>query len=508
MDLIITIDTEEDSGPKWINSIKPEFNGIYVGVNQILQPLFNQLGVKANYLLSPIILFDPKSVDILKDLKNVEFGTHLHSEQIFPNQERTLNGGSRLLSQMQIDLPYDVEAEKVKYLTELFKLNFDYSPKTFRCGRYGISSNTISILRQNDYLIDSSVTPGINWTSPMGNIVNFKNINNIPYFIGETGSLYSKGNSEFLEIPITIINEGGRDLWLRPGYSTFEEMKWVIDYVKVLNNNGCYCPLVFMFHNVEVLPNKSPYTISESDVNNYLKLLSNTLEYALKSGFESSTLMGAYNNLLLSSRGSLKSETVTGSTLNLNLIKFQNSLDSSRELKLSSFEEFNNSIDIKVLFNWVLSNLKKDSSIATYCTGAFYKLFEYCRFGFTNTTLVVSDKKTLDQYDLTSKYLQIFSKNSLTYNELDQIPVHAEYFDFVDLIHSGCNSVDEFSDLLLKWKKFLRPNFYLIIDLQLHEKNNIEDYLTAASKIGLQLIAKTDAFDIENKFVAIFRRLI
>ena len=52
--------------------------------------------------------------------------------------------------------------------------------------------------------------------------------------------------------------------------------------------------LVMMFHSQEVIPNASPYTKTDLDVENYLKLLNMIFEYAQKNKIHFATLLEIY----------------------------------------------------------------------------------------------------------------------------------------------------------------------------------------------------------------------
>ncbi len=55
------------------------------GIAKIHHPLFQQHSVKPTYLISPEVLNDTQSVETLKQLKDCELGTHLHTEYIEPD---------------------------------------------------------------------------------------------------------------------------------------------------------------------------------------------------------------------------------------------------------------------------------------------------------------------------------------------------------------------------------------------------------------------------------------
>lgn len=105
MKLIVTIDVEEDAGPGWASPPIPAFLGVTEGIKNRLQPLFRDFGISPTLMISPIVLQDIASVDVLGRLDKAELATHLHWEQICPHAERSLSGGIELLKHMQFDFP-------------------------------------------------------------------------------------------------------------------------------------------------------------------------------------------------------------------------------------------------------------------------------------------------------------------------------------------------------------------------------------------------------------------
>ena len=67
-------------------------------------------------------------------------------------------------------------------------------------------------------------------------------------------------------------------------------MKKVINRTIEKYQNNQYIILVMMFHSQEVIPNASPYTRNEKDVEQYLALLNKIFYYAKKNSINFSTL--------------------------------------------------------------------------------------------------------------------------------------------------------------------------------------------------------------------------
>jgi len=288
MKFCVTIDVEPDCGPRWVYANPLSFRGVSEGIAGRLEPLFQRLGVKPTYMISNVVLEDAASVDILSGLKSgAELGAHLHPEFIEPEKRFSEYGGRRGLDNSCF-LPPDIEAAKLANLTALYERRFGRRPVSFRAGRFSAGPNTFVALAKLGYKVDTSVTPHINWCDPTHeHPVDFSQAPEQPHWQGE-----------LLEVPVSIgvIRRFFRShtVWLRPVYATPDRMRLLID--AFAKKYGAQVVLNMMFHNVEVLPNLSPYTANESECGRYLQSLEHTLSYMLKAGFESATLSEVYES--------------------------------------------------------------------------------------------------------------------------------------------------------------------------------------------------------------------
>lgn len=272
--LAITVDTECDKGEKWRVKQPLSFKNTREGVVNNLQPIFDRYGVRATYLLSPEVINDALSVKVFKELSaKVELGTHLHSEFIEP----LANFNTNNTDHYQADFSEDIEFQKLQNLTTLFVKTFGYNPTSFRAGRFGISQSTMKHLEDLKYLVDSSVTPDMQWKNSNGSKVNFFGAPYQPYHPKAT-NFKKSGNMKIIQFPVTLFNPKllnipkwlkrriklnnrfqniafnfltgfSKPLWLRPTYSTVDEMINVTNSLaKKLKNRDLY--LCMMFHSV------------------------------------------------------------------------------------------------------------------------------------------------------------------------------------------------------------------------------------------------------------------
>lgn len=305
--LAITIDTECDKGPGWLIQRPLRFRSVVEGIPERLEPIFREFGARATYLLSPEVMQNDECVAVLKkaNYHGAELGTHLHGEFIEPHTVFETD----TTWVMQNTYSREVESKKLKNLTQLFIDRFGYSPRSFRAGRFGIGQNTLPILANLGYWVDSSVAPFSQWADKGGS-VEFFGVPTQPYFPSDE-NYKRRGSLSILEVPVTTGNSwydyfpqsilrliprypklwGGftkqfgmksklKVSWLRPTFPSisFDDIRnLLLTQLNRYNNGNVF--LVMMFHNVDIVPGCSPYAHNESDAKLFLRRLAQTLEF-------------------------------------------------------------------------------------------------------------------------------------------------------------------------------------------------------------------------------------
>ena len=286
--LCVSIDCECDKGAGWRSQKPMAFAGISEGIVARLQPLFRTLGAKATYLLSPEVIRHEKSAEALQALEGShELGAHLHGEYAEPNAFEP-----DVTAVFQRDYAPALEREKLSYLTDLFTGAFGRAPTSFRAGRFGIGASSIGILEDLGYTIESSVTPFVDWSSNGARGLSFIGAPTQPYR-PDPQEPARPGKSRLLEVPVTIRPRTlsrfpllGRFIeprWLRPTHGTAASL---IEVAKdeIAASTTPHRPVILnaMFHNVEVIPNASPYAATESKARAILDRLGALLAFARK----------------------------------------------------------------------------------------------------------------------------------------------------------------------------------------------------------------------------------
>ena len=282
--LCITIDVEPDCSTNWNRSDPLTFTNIDQGIGRTLQPLFAKLGARPTYLISPEVLNHQPSVDVLGSLTNCELGAHLHCEYIEPQIKYSDPAGTQS-DQFPSALSKEMQFEKIKAITELFHRKFGYRPTSYRAARFGANADTFEHLAALGYSVDTSVTPGIDWTAKGG--PDFSACPDQPYWIDD---------HRLLEVPATVVGKRCRFLpdkwfayrWLRPSIMTTAGMKRLIDTVTAR------CPdnttLNMMFHSMEIMPGRSPYVRTRPGRKLYLARMAKVIQYARQNNFQCTTL--------------------------------------------------------------------------------------------------------------------------------------------------------------------------------------------------------------------------
>lgn len=293
---IITIDNEEDN--QW-NPTAPEttINARYL---QRFQTLCESFSFKPVYLTTYNMGQDPEFANLaIKALKNgnCEIGMHLHAWSTPPEYElKKVNSERPYL----IEYPKDIMKKKIEILHE--SLTNKYGEiTTHRAGRWAMNANYFEILGRYGYNCDCSVTPGKKWTKNVGATglagPDYSNAQNIEYYV----------NDKMLEVPVTIrklhyfdphkvcsLREiareashliRGKQIWMRPSYSSLFEMKYLADYIAKSDEEY----LMFMIHSSELMPGGSPYYKTEDDIEELYLTLHDLFKYIAKN-YEGITL--------------------------------------------------------------------------------------------------------------------------------------------------------------------------------------------------------------------------
>lgn len=210
--------------------------------------------------------------------QDVEFAAHLHPwvnppfEDTDPVPEKFSYPGN---------LPYSLEFEKLKCLTELIEKTVGRRPTTYLAGRYGVGPNSYSILAKLGYTHDVSISAfadfthqeGPNFSQYTNHIVKKNGIECIPHSTGyisflsnfsnylnrEPESLESLNSNFIGKVLLRLM--GVRKVRLSPEGFNADEMQKLAKSLVSTNSQH----LIFSFHSSSVKLGCSPHNMNEND---------------------------------------------------------------------------------------------------------------------------------------------------------------------------------------------------------------------------------------------------
>ncbi len=294
----VTIDTEPDCDRRWRRSSPLTFTSVTEGIPRLLRPIWDRLNVRPIYFVSPEVLTDSAACRALRDeVENgATIGTHLHSEYVLPDVTIADAAGKASMEFPCYAHSTEVEREKIRRFTDLIVKRLGVRPSWYRAARFGADLDTIRCLRELGYTYDSSVTPGIDWSRQGG--PDHRRAPAQPYWVSRD-DFYAPAEERkslgIIEVPITVAGKRfgrlGKILpdswlayrWLRPTHMTLVEQCGLIDDMRREFANPT---LVFMFHSMEVMIDKSPYVRNRFMQWRFLDNLERSLAYALHSDVE------------------------------------------------------------------------------------------------------------------------------------------------------------------------------------------------------------------------------
>jgi len=293
---LVTIDVEPDNVWRETHSRSLE--------NLRCLPLFHGLckeyAVRPTYLVSWSVASDDTCASIIETLLSYgdcEVGIHPHLWETPP-----------IVDQDAVDCAWvgpdyttEVLEAKLVSLTNLIKQRFG-PPASHRAGRWGMDTRQVDILTSLGVRVDSSVTPGINWS--VTGAPDYTAAPLRPYLMG-TEDVCKLGSSNILQIPCTI--KPGLQLWgaekmryaagilrrmglgyrwLRPSPSTsvnglLQVCSWA--YTRLPQQN-------LMSHSSEFMVGGSPYWSTSVDLDKQFQMYRRIFEWWQDHGVEPKTL--------------------------------------------------------------------------------------------------------------------------------------------------------------------------------------------------------------------------
>lgn len=244
---------------------------------------FADLGAALAYLVDWPVIASPAAAEVLRRLaenENATIGTQLHPWVNPPLDEPLVPANS-----FPGNLPRDLEAAKLDRLTAAITAAIGRCPTLYRAGRYGIGPETLALLAERGYRIDSSMRARYDYGDAGG--PDFMAIDNHAFRAGPNGTI--------IELPLTTVFTGamrtggerlyrllrrvphGRGAFARAGLMsrvalTPEDMplKDALEAVRIAVGDGVRI-LNFSFHSPSLVPGHTPYVRDAADLAGFFR---------------------------------------------------------------------------------------------------------------------------------------------------------------------------------------------------------------------------------------------
>ena len=206
--VLVSLDTEEDN---WGRSRTGVTSDNIIELRP-LASFLERLGVRPTYFTTYHVATDPRAADVMRELCDGgrgEIAAHLHPWNTPPLTEAFVPRNSMLKN-----LPGDLQLEKLRTLTAALEDAFEFTPKVFRAGRYGIGRETVAALLRCGYEVDSSVSPTVSLES-MDDGPNFVGAPIVPYRLAPDRDVsVPAADGAVLEIPLSYgFSRGPFSVW-------------------------------------------------------------------------------------------------------------------------------------------------------------------------------------------------------------------------------------------------------------------------------------------------------
>lgn len=297
--LVVGIDTEGDNQWDAAARERQAFENIYVLPR--LHDLFARHGVRPTYFITYPVATDRRSAGVLGELAaggDCEIGAHHHAWETPPCAPEDVRRHPYALA-----LPPGQFAQQLDSLTAAIERVGGRRPVSYRSGRFGFSAAHVSTLERRGYRVDSSVAP-LFYEAHKGG-PDFVGASRRPYFLSYDSAI-APGSSDVLEVPISaglnrrwpaalerwyaraphpyttrrILRKLGiaRILWLRPSYSSLDDMKALANAIRASAEPA----LSLFFHSSEAIVGGSPYNRTQEALDAFLRTLDEFLSFACR----------------------------------------------------------------------------------------------------------------------------------------------------------------------------------------------------------------------------------
>jgi hypothetical protein len=292
--LLVVVDTEEEFD--WMAPFSREATATTaIAALERAHAVFDPFGIRPTYVIDYPVATSPQARNVLRKLAlsgRAVIGAHCHPWVNPPHREPVTVRNS-----YHGNLDPELEADKLRRLTEAVAEVADASPAIFKAGRYGIGPGTFATLVDLGYRVDCSIVPHHDFSGDGG--PDFRAQPDRPFFTDSSRRL--------LEVPLTGGFSGrwaamGPQVWSlldsRPGralhlpgiasrlrllerarispegFSAIEQIR-LIDAL-VAQGHRLF---TLSFHSPSLAPGHTPYVRDEGDLAAFMERLRDVLLY-------------------------------------------------------------------------------------------------------------------------------------------------------------------------------------------------------------------------------------
>lgn len=296
--VILLVDLEEEFD--WRKPFARENTGVtHLQALPSFQARLESRGIRPTYLADyPVVASDAGSSFLADVIQRnaAEVGAQLHPWVNPPHEEPISTGNS-----YHGNLPSDLERRKVEQLTRLIGERCGNRPRAFKAGRYGLGPNTLRIIADAGYEVDTSVMPYTSYRDEGG--PDYSHVGHQPFWVDEAHRL--------LELPSTRAFAGklrhigprlhqladrpwGRSLrltgvlarlglleriTLSPEGASHDDHRRLVDAMLAAGQKI----FIFSFHSPSLAAGHTPYVRSEADLAEFLKRIERFFDWMLGS---------------------------------------------------------------------------------------------------------------------------------------------------------------------------------------------------------------------------------
>lgn len=279
--LVVIVDTEEEFN--WGAPFSRARTSVramrYIGR---AHTVFEKYRIRPTYVIDYPVVAQPEGAAALQDLFRsgaCAIGAHLHP-WVNPPYTEELNPANSFMCNLRSDL----QAVKLRILTDTIADRFEWRPRVFKAGRYGLGAASVDLLVDLDFQVDVSVCPRMDFTAEGG--PSFDTFDSQPFFLTPT----------LLECPCTVdyvgwMGKNGRiahrlagetklvgalarlgavnRVMLSPEGNTLGEMR---ELARALYRRGLRV-FTLSYHSPSLEPGHTPYVQSAADLDRFLSSL-------------------------------------------------------------------------------------------------------------------------------------------------------------------------------------------------------------------------------------------